>query len=202
MLNKTIAQLVSWGMALAIAVLPSLASAHAEQGVVGGFLAGFLHPILGVDHMLAMIAVGLWGAQLKSPAIWILPLTFPVVMACGGVLGIAGVQLPFVEVAIALSALILGLAVASNLCTHLWFASAIVGLFAIFHGHAHGTELPGAANPLAYGVGFVISTGLLHLAGIVIGLAVHWPAGSALIRACGGIIALIGGYFLALSVGF
>lgn len=186
---------------LTLIMLSAQAIAHAEQGVVGGFIAGVMHPILGPDHMLAMVAVGLWGAQLKSPAIWILPLTFPMVMACGGLLGIAGIEMPYVEVGISLSALVLGLAVAGNVRAKLWFAMIIVGLFAVFHGHAHGNELPSAVNPLAYGVGFVLSTGLLHLCGVLIGLAIRWPFGSACIRACGGFIALTGGFFLFSSAG-
>lgn len=177
------------------------AFAHAEVGVAGGLLSGFLHPIYGPDHMLAMIAVGLWGAQLEKPAIWVLPITFPIVMAIGGLMGVFGIPLPMVELGIALSALILGTAVASQWKANLIFAAIIVGLFAIFHGHAHGTELPAAANPLAYGVGFVISTGLLHALGILIGYAIRWPMGNTAVRILGAIIAALGIYFVLGAAG-
>ncbi|MCG7962877.1 MAG: HupE/UreJ family protein [Candidatus Thiodiazotropha taylori] len=175
--------------------------AHAEVGVAGGLLSGLMHPIYGPDHLLAMVAVGLWGAQLGTPAIYLLPITFPVVMALGGLLGVAGMPLPFIEVGIALSALALGAMVAANLRPPLWIAAALVGLFAIFHGHAHGTEMPDAANPLAYGIGFIISTGLLHLTGILIGLMIRWPIGALAIRICGAIISGFGLFFMASSTG-
>jgi urease accessory protein len=170
--------------------------AHEQAGVAGGFISGFTHPILGPDHMVAMIAVGLWGAQLGNPAIWVLPITFPMVMAFGGLLGIMGVPVPFVEIDIALSAIVLGAMVALYVKPALWVAALLVGAFAIFHGHAHGAELPQAANVLAYSVGFVVATGLLHLLGIVIGLLISWPLGERVIRACGVFIAVLGGFFL------
>ena len=146
------------------------ASAHTGEAAGGGFLTGFLHPILGWDHVAAMVAVGLWGAFLGPPAIWLLPVTFPLVMALGGALGVAGVPIPGIEFGIAASALIIGTAVMLALRPPLVIAAVIVGFFAIFHGHAHGTEMPHAASPLAYAAGFVIGTGLLHLAGISLGL--------------------------------
>lgn len=175
---------------------------HAEVGVANGLVSGLLHPIFGLDHLLAMVAVGLWGAQLGMPAIYLLPITFPVVMALGGLLGVAGMPLPFIEIGIALSALALGAMVAMNLRPPLWIAATLVGLFAVFHGHAHGTEMPEAANPLAYGIGFVISTGLLHLAGILLGLLIRWPMGAAFIRACGAVISGFGVFFIASIAGF
>lgn len=173
-----------------------LAIAHEQVGVAGGFISGFTHPILGPDHMVAMIAVGLWGAQLGNPAIWVLPITFPLVMAFGGLLGVIGIPIPFVEIDIALSAIVLGAMVALYVRPALWIAALIVGTFAIFHGHAHGSELPEAANILAYSVGFVVATGLLHLLGIIIGLLIRWPVGERVIRACGVCIAVLGGFFL------
>jgi len=178
-------------------LMSSTALAHAEVGVAGGLVSGFLHPINGPDHLVAMIAVGLWGAQLRDPAIWVLPITFPVVMAFGGLLGIAKVPFPGVEIGIALSALALGLMVAFFARPPLWVAAVLVGVFAIFHGHAHGTELPNAANPLAYGVGFVVCTGLLHLLGILLGVLTRWPQGEKFVRVCGGLIALMGAYFFS-----
>lgn len=172
------------------------ASAHEGVGISGGFFSGFMHPILGWDHVVAMVAVGLWGAFLGSPAIWILPVVFPLVMALGGALGVMGVPIPAVETGIAASAVVLGAMVAFASRPPIWIAAVIVGAFAIFHGHAHGTELPDAANPLAYSLGFVIATGLLHLSGIAFGLLVRWPAGKVAVQAGGGMIALAGVGFL------
>lgn len=186
----------SLATAVLLALLSSLAHAHVETGSASGFVSGFLHPIFGLDHLIAMVAVGLWGAQLGSPAIWILPITFPIVMALGGVLGVLGLPLPGVEIGIAASAVVLGAMVAFAARPPLWFAALIIAAFAILHGHAHGTELPSAVNPLSYGVGFVIATGLLHLVGILIGLLVRWPAGTWVVRASGGAIAALGVYFL------
>lgn len=194
--------LLSQGLTLIVMLfIANQAFAHAEVGVAGGLMSGFLHPIYGPDHMLAMIAVGLWGAQLDKPAIWVLPITFPIVMAIGGLMGVTGIPLPMVELGIALSALALGTAVALQWKANLIFAAVIVGLFAIFHGHAHGTELPSAANPLAYGVGFVISTGLLHALGILIGYAIRWPMGNTIVRILGAVIAVLGIYFVLGAIG-
>jgi urease accessory protein len=175
--------------------------AHVEQGTANGMVSGLMHPISGLDHLLAMVAVGLWGAQLGMPAIYLLPITFPVVMAFGGLLGVVGVPLPFIEIGIAVSALALGVMIAGNIRPPLWIAAVLVGLFAIFHGHAHGEEMPQVANPLAYGIGFVISTGLLHLAGIIIGVLIRWPIGAIVIRGLGAIISGFGLFFMAASTG-
>ena len=118
------------------------ASAHVGQGEAFGFLTGFLHPISGFDHVLAMFAAGVGAAQLRAPAIWVLPMAFPLVMAAGALLGFLGEPLPGVEVGIAASAIVLGAAVAFELRPPLVLAALVVGAFAIFHGHAHGTELP------------------------------------------------------------
>jgi urease accessory protein len=173
----------------------ALAHAGAET-LAGGFWSGFLHPVLGWDHVVAMVAVGLWGAFLGSPAIWLLPVVFPTVMAFGGVLGIVGVDLPGVEVGIAVSALVIGAAVALAWRAPLVLAAVLVGAFAIFHGHAHGTELPEAAHAVAFSVGFVFATGMLHLGGIGLGLLIRWPAGRWAVRAGGGAISLAGLVFL------
>jgi urease accessory protein len=165
-------------------------------GVVGGFSSGFIHPILGWDHVVAMVAVGLWGAFLGPPALWILPIVFPMVMAMGGAVGLSGAHLPAVETGIALSAIVLGAMVAFAVRPPIWVAAVIVGAFAVFHGYAHGVELPQAADPLAYSLGFVIATGLLHLTGIAIGLVVRWPAGKVAVRMCGAAILLAGVAFL------
>ncbi|RVU84265.1 HupE/UreJ family protein [Leucothrix sargassi] len=177
-------------------LLSSAAFAHTGEGVSGGFLSGFLHPIAGLDHVTAMVAVGILGAFLGRPAIWVLPVVFPLVMAFGGILGIMGVPIPFIETGIAVSSIVLGLIIALALKMPLWVAAVLVAAFSIFHGHAHGTELPNAVNPLAYSVGFVISTGILHLAGIAIGELIRWPAGVIIARAAGALIALAGIGFL------
>lgn len=173
------------------------ALAHTGEGVAGGFAAGFLHPLAGPDHVVAMVAVGLWGAFLGRPAVWVLPVVFPLVMAFGGALGVVGVPLPAVEIGIAASAIVLGAMVAFAARPPLWVAAVIVGAFAVFHGHAHGTELPDAASPVAYSLGFVIATGLLHASGIAVSLVTRWPPGRHVVRACGAIIAALGVFFLA-----
>lgn len=182
---------------LVLAFTSAGALGHEAGGIAGGFFNGFVHPLLGWDHVAAMVAVGLWGAFLGSPAIWLLPVVFPMVMAMGGALGVMGVPIPGVEAGVAASAIILGAMVALAVRPPLWVAALLVGAFAIFHGHAHGTELPEAANPLAYSLGFVIATGLLHLGGIAFGLLVRWPAGRLLVRSGGGLIAAAGVGFLS-----
>ena len=182
-----------------LAVVP-IAAAHEGAGAVGGFTSGFLHPLLGWDHVVAMVAVGLWGAFLGMPALWVLPVVFPLVMAFGGALGVLGVPLPGVEIGVALSAIVLGVMVAGALRPPLLVAAVLVGVFAIFHGHAHGTELPQAASPIAYSLGFVIATGLLHLCGIAFGMLTRWSVGRAAVRAAGTLIACIGVFFLVQAV--
>ncbi len=173
-----------------------VAGAHDLEGGAGGFSSGFTHPLTGLDHIVAMVAVGLWGAFLGGRAMWILPVVFPVVMSVGGALGVVGVPLPGVETGIALSGIVMGLMVTLAARPPVWIAAAIVGIFAIFHGHAHGVEMPESANAMAFAIGFVISTGLLHLAGIAFGLLVKWPWGRVATRALGGVIAAIGCGFL------
>jgi urease accessory protein len=187
----------TFAFAILVLLAATAAHAHSEAGVAGGFASGFTHPLLGFDHVVAMVAVGLWGAFLGAPAIWLLPIVFPLVMALGGALGVAGVPLPAVETGIALSGVVLGLLVALAVRAPLWIAAVIVGAFAIFHGHAHGTELPSAANPYAYAAGFVIGTGLLHLAGIAIGGLTQTKSGTLAVRAAGLVIAAVGAAFLA-----
>ena len=162
----------------------------------GGLLGGFAHPLFGPDHVVAMVAVGLWGAFLGPPAMFVLPVVFPLVMAVGGALGILGVPLPAAELAIAASAVVLGFMVASAARPPLWIAATIVAAFAIFHGYAHGAELPAGTDAAAYSIGFVTATGLLHLAGIALGLTVRWPAGRMGVRGTGAVIACAGLLFL------
>lgn len=182
-------------------LFPALAFAHTGEGISGGFLSGLTHPVFGFDHVVAMVAVGLWGAQLGNPALWLLPVTFPLVMALGGMLGVIGIPIPGVEIGIAASAIALGLMVAFVARPPLWVSCLLVAVFAIFHGHAHGTELPEAANPIAYAVGFVVATGCLHLLGIVIGLIHRWPVGAQALRAGGMAILGVGVYFLVPHLG-
>ena len=183
-------------IALSLAALAFPAFAHVQSGQATGFLAGLLHPVSGLDHVLAMVAVGLWGAQLGAPAIWLLPVTFPIVMALGGFLGLLGVPLPGVEVGIAASAILLGAAVMTERRLPLYAAAALVGLFAVFHGHAHGTELPPGQSGLLYSLGFVVATGCLHAVGIAIGAMHRWPAGRTALRIAGGGVGLAGIFFL------
>ena len=175
---------------------PLTAFAHKRGGEAIGFVSGFEHPISGLDHILAMVAVGLWGAQLGAPAIWVLPVVFPMVMAMGGMMGLMGIKLPGIELCIALSAVALGFAVFREARPKLWMAAIIVGFFAIAHGHAHGTELPAGASGVLYSIGFVIATGLLHATGIGIGLVHRWPAGRVGLRLAGAIVAMAGVFFL------
>jgi urease accessory protein len=142
-------------------LLTAPASAHAVGNSVAGFAAGFLHPLTGLDHLLAMVSVGIWGAELGVPALWLLPIAFPLIMAVGGALGVVGVPLPGSEFLVALSVLVLGAFVVYGRRVPLAVALVVVGVFAIAHGHAHGTELPAAADPFAFTIGFVGATGLL-----------------------------------------
>ena len=176
--------------------LSQTAFAHVPAGEASGLLAGLSHPVSGLDHVLAMVAVGLWGAQLGAPAIWVLPLAFPIAMALGGLLGLLGVPLPGVEIGIAASALMLGGAIVSGKRVPLVFAAVLVGFFAIFHGHAHGTELPPGQSGLLYSLGFVVATGCLHAVGIGIGVLQRWPAGRAAMRVAGGAIGMAGLWFM------
>ena len=173
------------------------AQAHTEGGVVGGFLSGFMHPLSGIDHLLAMVAVGIWGATLGRPLVWALPVAFPMLMVAGGVLGISGVPLPQVETGIAVSVVVLGLSIAAAWRAPIAVALVIVAVFGVFHGFAHGVELPESAAPAAYAAGFVMSTGLLHLAGVAIGLIRQLPRGTQVLRTTGGLIAAAGAWILA-----
>jgi len=187
----------SIGLVLAALLFSTgVAEAHVGTGGASGFTAGFFHPITGLDHVVAMIAVGLWGAQLGKPAIWMLPITFPLVMAFGGFLGLLGVSISGVEIGIALSGVLLGAAVLTETRPPLFAAAILVAVFAVFHGYAHGGELPHGESALFFSLGFVIATGLLHAIGIVIGLIYHWPWGKITVRAAGGAVGVVGAIFL------
>jgi urease accessory protein len=149
----------------------TVAYAHTGVGGTAGLAHGFVHPLGGIDHVLVMVAVGLFAAHLGGRALWLVPLSFISMMILGGTFGMAGMGLPFVEIGIGLSVVVLGLVVAFGFHLPTVAAMALVGLFAVFHGHAHGAEMPETVSGLAYGAGFVAATALLHAAGIGIGLA-------------------------------
>jgi urease accessory protein len=196
---------VSWSiipvLSAMMLLLPSYVFAHVEQGQAAGFITGLEHPWSGLDHVLAMIAVGLWGAQLGNPAMWVLPVTFPMVMAMGAMMGLLGIPLPGIEIGIALSAILLGAMVVGEIRPKMIIAALLVGFFAIFHGHAHGTELPAGQSGMLYSMGFVIATGCLHAIGITIGLVNRWPAGKLALRGAGAFIAVMGVSFLWKALG-
>ena len=179
--------LISWLMLLAPA-----GQAHVEAGGAGSVVAGFLHPVTGIDHVVAMVAVGLWGAVLGPPAIWLLPVAFPMVMAFGGLLGLLAVPLPGVETGIALSALVLGVLVMFQTRLPLVLTFLLVGLFALFHGFAHGVELPEGGDALLFSLSFVVATGLLHLVGIALGEVRRWAWGPSVLKLAGAVIAAVG----------
>jgi len=180
---------------VALLLAPSIAFAHPGHGEDGSLLAGLLHPLSGLDHLLAMTAVGLLAAHLGGRALWAVPATFVAVMAFGGIFGVAGVSLPFAETAIALSVVVFGLLIFSGMAPPVFAAMSMVGVFAFFHGHAHGTEMPANGSWLVYGIGFMTATALLHGLGITLGLAIRWfdeaPRRRAM-QACGATIGAIG----------
>lgn len=151
-------------------IVPNLAFAHTAIGDTSGFAHGFAHPLSGIDHVLAMIMVGLFATQLGGRTLWLAPASFVAGMTFGGALGLAGIEMPLVELGIALSVVVLGVLVASEVKASIAAAMALVGFFAVFHGHAHGAEMPENVGGWAYAVGFVIATSLLHMAGIGAGL--------------------------------
>jgi urease accessory protein len=183
-------------LAILSAVLaPTAALAHTGVGDTSGFMHGFMHPLGGLDHQLAMILVGIFAYQLGGRAMWLVPLTFVAVMAFGGFLGIAGIPVPFIEAGIALSVIVLGAIVAFGVKIPVAVAMGIVGLFAIFHGHAHGSEMPLDASGVEYGLGFMLATALLHAVGIgigfLIGMTTKW-LGNNVYRAAGGLASIAG----------
>jgi len=186
---------VSSGLAGLFVVATAVpAFAHVGHGETDGFIHGFLHPVGGLDHLLAMVSVGLLAAFLGARAVWAVPLSFLVMMAAGAGLAMGGFELPYVELGISLSVIVLGCAVALRLPLPMIVASALVGGFAIFHGFAHGVEMPADASGASYGAGFLLATALLHLAGVVAGFALtrlSWNA-AFMSRVAGGAIALAG----------
>jgi urease accessory protein len=183
-----------------IVLLPSLAQAHPGwPGHTHGFANGLAHPLTGLDHILAMVAVGLWAAQRGGRALWAVPLAFVSVMALGGIFGLMGGALPFVETGIATSVLVLGVLIAASVRLPLLMSVLIVGLFALFHGYAHGAEMPATASGLDYGMGFILATVSLHLAGIGLGLTVRRWGSMQLIRCAGCAIAICGAFLFFMA---
>jgi urease accessory protein len=180
---------------------PAVVFAHTRVGHTSGFVYGFGHPISGLDHVLAMVMVGVFAWQLGGRALWLVPTTFLTVMAAAGALGIAGIGVPFVEIGIALSVVALGAIVAFNVKAPVAAAMGVVGLFAIFHGYAHGAEIPEDVGGVAYAAGFLIATAILHLAGISAGFLIGNAGehhGSVVVRLAGGLTTVAG---VALLVG-
>jgi urease accessory protein len=177
---------------MAVILGPSTVYAHTGVSPAHDLLHGLAHPLTGLDHVLAMFAVGLWAAQRGGRAIWFVPLTFVLVMTLGATLGMSAVSIPFVESGIAISVLVLGVFVAAAVRLPLSISAAIVGLFALLHGHAHGAEIPASATGMTYVVGFILATVFLHAAGIIVGLAAHRVHSSQIVRYAGAAIAACG----------
>jgi urease accessory protein len=175
---------------------PRAALAHTGVSAAHDLLHGVAHPLTGLDHICAMVAVGLWAAQLGGRAIWVVPLSFVTVMTLGGALGMAGIAMPLVEPGIVLSVLVLGVLVAAAVRLPMWASAAIVGCFALFHGHAHGTEAPASAAGLAYAAGFILATVGLHLSGIALGALVQRRFSTPVVRLAGAAIAACGVYLV------
>ena len=188
-------------LATSLALIPSLALAHPGGLAAHGFGHGFAHPISGIDHILAMVLVGMFAWQLGGRAVWLVPATFVAIMAVGGAFGMAGIGLPFTELGIALSVIVLGAVVALNIKAPVAVAMGVVGLFALFHGHAHGAEMPENAGGLAYAAGFIVATAVLHTAGIGAGFLLGKASqkhGQIVMRSAGALAAVAG---LGLLVG-
>jgi len=187
---------------LGLCLVPTAAFAHPGIGNASGFVHGFMHPLSGLDHQLAMILVGIFAYQLGGRALWLVPLSFIAMMAVGGFLGITATPLPFVEIGIALSVVVLGAIVAFGVKAPLAVAMGVVGLFAIFHGHAHGTEMPMDVSGATYGAGFMLATAVLHAVGIGIGMLVGSMSrtfGNTVYRVAGGVASIAG---VALLIGY
>ncbi len=180
-------------LAVLIVLVPTFAFAHTGVGDTTGFVHGFSHPFGGLDHVLTMVAVGLFAAKLGGRALWAVPVSFVAAMALGGALGAAGATVPLVEIGIGLSVVVLGMAIAFQLSLPIFAAMALVAVFAVFHGHPHGAEMPDTASGLAYGAGFVCTTALLHASGIGLGTAIGFTGASPrIVQAGGGAMAIAG----------
>lgn len=185
---------IAWVFAMVLA--PSLALAHVGVGQTGGVMLGLAHPVTGFDHIAAMVAVGLWAAQRGGRAVWGVPLSFVMAMSISAAIGAESILIPFVEAGIGASFLVLGLLIVAAVRMPLMASSLLVGLFAVFHGYAHGAEMPGTVSGVAYGIGFVLSTCFLHCFGIGLGLLVQRLASPQLVRYAGGATAALGLIYL------
>jgi urease accessory protein len=185
-------------LAFLFSLIPSVVFAHEGGNMpIGGYLTGLIHPVLGYDHLLAMLSVGILSAQIGGRAIWTVPATFVGVMAVGGVLGLTTLTLGPVELGIAISLVLLGLVIAAERKLPILLAMLGVGFFAIFHGFAHGAEMPETAQPVLYALGFLTGTIGIHITGVLIGdIAGHYERGKMLVRVGGGLIALVGVFFI------
>ncbi|WP_420644089.1 HupE/UreJ family protein [Candidatus Leptofilum sp.] len=196
---KKVRLLIIAGLCLWLMAMPTAVFAHDEGTVLrfGSFLAGFTHPVLGLDHLLAMLSVGIVSSQIGGRAIWVVPATFVGVMAIGGLLGLLDLGLTAVETGIAISVLLLGLAIAAGQRIPLVVALIAVALFATFHGYAHGAEMPDIAKPVRYALGFLLGTAVIHVAGVLLGdIPQHYKIGPTVLRLAGGGIAIVGILFL------
>jgi urease accessory protein len=195
-MNRFLAQLTC----LAACLVPTAALAHVGVGSTSGLAHGFMHPMSGLDHQLAMVLVGIFAYQLGGRALWLVPLAFVSAMAFGGVLGVLPAPMPFVEIGIALSVTLLGAVVAYGIKPPVAVAMAVVGLFAIFHGHAHGSEMPLDVSGAAYAAGFMVATALLHAIGIGLGYTVGIASqlySNSICRLAGGAASVVGFGLLA-----
>ena len=172
-------------LTLSLLLIPTLAHAHVGIGETSGFLRGIGHPLSGIDHICAMVAVGLWASQMGGRSLWLIPLTFLFVMATGGLLGMSGITLPFVEQGITASVLILGVFIAAAIRVPLAASVTLVGLFALCHGHAHGAEMPASASGLQFAMGFVLATAVFHALGIGLGVAMQKQGRPMVVRFAG-----------------
>jgi urease accessory protein len=186
MLNNPIARAAS--LTLLLGAMPTMVYAH--PGEAGGLAHGLAHPFSGLDHLCAMVAVGLWAAQMGGRAAWMVPLSFVAVMALGGLLGMAAIALPYAETGIVLSLLVLGVLIAAAVRLPLALSAVLVGVFALFHGYAHGAEMSPGASALAYALGFMSASALLHLSGFTFGVL----ARAQMQRFAGAVVAMTGGY--------
>jgi urease accessory protein len=180
----------------AAALFMTPACAHTDASHIIGLSAGFTHPFSGLDHLLAMVAVGIWAAQHRRAALWLLPLVFPLMMAVGAFIGMTGIGSIAVETGIAGSVAVLGLLIAFAVRMPIWAGAIVVSMFALMHGYAHGLELPQHASPVLYGAGFIAATALLHLIGIGMGILGGTKIAHRAVRVVGAVIAAVGAYML------
>jgi len=195
--KKSVIPWIAWVFATLLA--PSLAYAHVGVGPTSGFAHGLTHPLTGLDHIVAMVSVGLWAWQLGGRAVWVVPLSFMTAMSAGAMIGAVGTSIPYVEPGVIASVLVLGLLIAATVRLPLVVSGILVGLFAVLHGHAHGTEMPETVSGLAYGMGFVLATGVLHGGGIGLGLLAQKFDSRHLVRYAGGATVAFGIYLFMMA---